>query len=198
MLFGLIPVYFFIISRMKNLYMSIIAIISIFLFSNCTSQRVNLLLNDKKQDTDIQLGIDYGYCCGIDCGLYTGDDVYKHERDSSDTRLKYQFKIISPNLPIVKLNSLSIHDKQGNKIQYNLYSRFRYDPIIDAKELPLVIDKYANEKGTIIIVAECSQTYKETEEVYFSYNIEVGNDTIIKESIRYKRYSIYDGRPKFW
>jgi hypothetical protein len=129
------------------------------------------------------------------------EDIFQYHTDSLHIRLKYEFNILGPVLPTVKLNTFSYTRKENSDtIPCVLY--YRTDDmvahIIDS--LPVVftneITKEMEVRG-FAIYAECEQSYKSTDKVYIHYDIEVGDKRYIVNSKFDTKWS-FDWRPKFW
>jgi len=157
------------------------------------------LVNEEGKWDDIWSDYEVPEKVWINAGIaitISNDDIQKYSSAPlQDPRLKYRFDVSTPVLPVVKLNSFSYIDKDGNIIPCILYRRLQgFIYIID--ELPVVFldDK---ERGGCEIFAECSQSYWQTKMIYVNYDIEVGNTRFVKH-IKYSKKTFFDWRPKFF
>lgn len=182
----------------KGLFSSIFFIC---FFSGCKICDINYDLGNKEKGfLDFSKRRENGYCCGLDFEVTTGSDLYKYSNDSLNERLWYQFQITGPKLPLVKLNSFSFtRKKDRDSIPYHIY--FKSDnkilptPIIN---LPFYIPQdLIGRPDIFLIIAECSESYFQTKTIYISYDIEVGDDQIVKKNIKYTRRWRIDCRPKW-
>jgi len=186
----------------------ILSLLCILLLQACQTCDIRYDLGNANKDfTDIE-DFSNEKLYGIRFGVETGKDVYKYINDSLNPRLQYQFSISTPSMPLVKLHSFSFtREKDGDTIPYKLHYKTNlqykkdstYVPYTEIASLPFSIDtSLIGKRNTLKIIAECSQSYYETKKkIYISYDIEVGDERIIKKNIEYKRRWQIDCRPKW-
>jgi hypothetical protein len=135
----------------------------------------------------------------------TGHNRYKYSNDSLKARLFYRFSI-PKKVSTVKLNSFSFtRNKNKDTIPYALYYRgISADSckgyiITDVDSLPFYLNEEEKKqfKGAVSIIIECSEIYVKINNIYISYDIEIDDEHIIKNNIKYKRRLYFDCRPKF-
>ena len=210
---------------MKNLIYLVSLITFTLFFNGCIILRNGIykdLLNEVGDHEDVTLRWNSESLSAI-FGLGGRGDVYKYTSDSLHTRFKYEFKIATHTCPLIKLNSFSFTRKiDKDTIPFKLYftdyslipkdslpfmkDRISYAPekltrgiVFPIKSLPFSIDKIlVGRPNSIEITAESSESYYNTNEIYISYDIEIGNEHIIRKNIKYSRQRVYDLRPKFW
>ena len=194
-------------------------------FNGCIILRNGIykdLLNEVGDNEDVTLNWNSESLLAV-FGLGGWGDVYKYTSDSLHTRFKYELNISTPKCPLIKLNSFSFTRKIDKdsipfKLYFTDYSKIEKDSLPFMKDsisysinkgtrglafpinsLPFSIDKMlVGKPNTFKIIAECSESYYNTNEIFISYDIEIGNERIIRKNIKYSRQRVYDFRPKFW
>ena len=210
---------------MKKLIYLVSLITFTLFFNGCIILRNGIykdLLNEKEWNKDVNLKPSTESFYAI-FGLGGWGDVYKYTSDSLHTRFKYEFNVATHTCPLIKLNSFSFTRKIDKdtipfKLYFTDYSKIEKDSLPFMKDsisysinkgtrglafpinsLPFLIDKILiGRPNTFRIVAESSESYYNTNEIYISYDIEIGNERIIRKNIKYSRQRVYDFRPKFW
>ncbi len=133
--------------------------------------------------------------------LAAEENLLQYSNDTLLPRLQYSLSIHTPKYPIVKLNSFAFtRGKDKDTISFILYYQSLYiDPVI-IDSLPFILPScYSNDSlAHFEIVAECSESYLNTQEVYISYDIEFGEDRIVRKNIHYKKKLDIEIRPKIW
>lgn len=159
------------------------------------------LVNENNYYEDYRKETEIGkYFVVLGLGGYN-ENLFQYSKDTLLERLIYSMSIHTPKCPIVKLNSFAFTrfiDK--DTIPFVLYYKSLYiDPVI-IDSLPFVLPSfYPNDSlAHFEIVAECSESYLNTKEVYISYDIEFGEDKIVRKNIHYKKKVGIDIRPKIW
>ena len=134
-------------------------------------------------------------------GLGDGVDLFQYSKDTLLPRLLYSMSIHTPKCPIIKLNSFAFtRSKDKDTIPFILYYKSLYlEPVI-IDSLPFILPSYYpnDSLAHFEIVAECSESYLNTKEVYISYDIEFGEDRIVRKNIHYKKKLDIEIRPKIW
>ena len=126
--------------------------------------------------------------------------IKSKEAKSSPRTLSYSFhisssyRVSSPIMPDVKINSFSFTDKKGDTIPTVLYVKLlnKRKILIDTL-LNSLTDEVKNETkyDCIHIIAESEQSCYNTKLFYVNYDIEVGNKRYLKQ-IKYKRKWFFD------
>lgn len=131
----------------------------------------------------------------LEFGLYVRKDAYKYKTDSLNPRLKYIFEILAPKLPPIKLNAITFTRKiDRDTIPLKLYYDTAYLKQAAINDLPFIIIK---DHSGIKIIAESSESYYQTKKIYISYDIEIGEERIIRKNIEYKRKLQVDCQPRW-
>jgi len=136
---------------------------------------------------------------GLRFELGGSEDLFHYSKDSLDSRFKYQFEIVSPNLPIIKLNNFILtRNNKRDTIPFILYYISDYKSkatLIDT--MPFCNDSLQGKRDVFKIIVESSESYHQTKKVYISYDIEIGKERIVRKNIEYRRRWEVDCRPKF-
>lgn len=175
-----------------------INIICFFILQSCCNVFYSLL-NDKKSYCDYS-GFSVNKYNLFDFGLGVREDLYKYKNDSLHPRLKFIFGISAPKLPLIKLNSFSFtQEKNKDTIPMKLYYESAYIVPISIDSLPIIIeiDSVNRKHLGFRIVSECNETYNETKKIYINYDIEIGNERIVRKNIEYKRRLQIDCQPRW-
>lgn len=171
----------------------------------CVSCRVNMikeLVNDENISWDIDDNSKTIYPIALEFGLGDDEDICKYSNDSLHSRLKYSFFMPCPVLPVVKFNSFTFtREKDKDTIPCIFYYRTDGRKVVMIDSLPAVFTNDIKKEMKIMsfqIFVEAEQSFHETEKVYISYDIEVGDKRIIKKNIRYRRKLYIDWQPRLW
>ena len=153
------------------------------------NEYITVSILDTMRDVHITFGLNV---------FYNEEDIQSESSDLSYEKLKYHFSIPYPILPIVKLNSFSFTNKNGDTIPSILYYRTigRRVHIVDS--LPVIFNDDIKRKEEMIVPliwVECSQSYASIKTVYINYDIEVGDKRFVKQS-KYTKKRYWDWRPK--
>ena len=151
----------------------LISILCIFLLQSCCHIFYDLL-NEKKSYCDFSNSTENKNYL-FDFRLGVREDLYKYKIDSLNRRLKFIFSITAPQLPLIKLNSIS-YTRKINKdtIPMKLYYESTYILPNTINKLPFIleIDSIGTKHLGFRIVAESSESFHETKVIYISYDIE--------------------------
>jgi len=169
-------------------------------FSGCISITNDFVnedgyISDYRQETKIGK-----YFVVLELGGYN-ENLFQYSKDTLLPRLLYSMSIHTPKCPIIKLNSFAFtRSKDKDTIPFILYYKSLYlEPVI-IDSLPFILPSYYpnDSLAHFEIVAECSESYLNTKEVYISYDIEFGEDRIVRKNIHYKKKLDIEIRPKIW
>lgn len=117
-----------------------------------------------------------------------GKEIKKYNSDTSKPRLAYTFAFLAPTIPDIKIHSFSFTRLNGDVIPSVLYYKcLEGVEIIDS--FPTILSentlKKRNSNG-LRMVAECSESYYKTKNIYINFDMEVGG-VRVDTSILYSR-----------
>ena len=117
-----------------------------------------------------------------------GKEIKKYSSDTSKPRLAYIFGFHAPTIPDIKIHSFSFTRLNGDVIPSVLYYKC-LDGVEIIDSFPIIISENTPKKrlfNGLDMVAECSESYYKTKNIYINFDMEVGG-VRVDTSILYSR-----------